>query len=68
MLPYKRNPHTDCKSDLSPIPKVHPAQCNSVGMRPLTDRQSLTRVTTIHFVWSTIHAKCNYPGNRNYTQ
>jgi len=37
--------------------KLHPVPCNSVGMRPRTDTQ--TRVTTIHFSWSTTHAKCN---------
>ena len=35
-------------------------------MRPRTDRQTdrhtqrQTRVTTIHFSWSSTHAKCNY--------
>jgi len=31
-------------------------------MRPRTDRHTdtQTRVTTIHFSWSTTHAKCNY--------
>ena len=37
--------------------KLHPVPCNSVGMRPRSDTQ--TRVTTIHFSWSTTHAKCN---------
>ena len=37
--------------------KLHQGPCNSVGMRPQTDTQ--TRVTTIHFASSTIHAKCN---------
>jgi len=41
--------------------KLHPGPCNSVGMRPRTDTQTdtQTRVTTIHFSWSTTHAKCN---------
>jgi len=45
--------------------KLHPGPCNSVGMRPLTDRHTdthtdtRTRVTTIHFASSTTHAKCN---------
>jgi len=47
-------------------PKLHPGPCNSVGIRPRTDRQTdthtdtQTRVTTIHFAWSVTHAKCNY--------
>ena len=42
-------------------PKLHPGPCNSVGMRPRTDTQTdtQTRVTTIHFSWSSTHAKCN---------
>ena len=46
-------------------PKLHPGPCNSVGMRPWTDTETQThtdtqmRVTTIHFSWSTTHAKCN---------
>jgi len=44
-------------------PKLHPGPCNSVGMRPRTDRhtdtQTQTRVITIHFASSTTHAKCN---------
>jgi len=42
-------------------PKLHPGPCNSVGIRPRTDRQThtQTRVTTIHFASSTTHAKCN---------
>ena len=45
-------------------PKFYQGPCNSVGMRPRTDRQThtQTRVTTIHFASSTTHAKCN-----NYT-
>jgi len=45
--------------------KLHPGPCNSVGMRPRTDRQThkqtdtQTRVTTIHLSWSTTDAKCN---------
>jgi len=41
--------------------KLHPGPCSSVGMRPRTDRQTdtQTRVITIHFSWSTTHAKCN---------
>jgi len=39
--------------------KLHPGPCNSVGIRPRTDRQTQTCVTTIHFSWSTTHAKCN---------
>ena len=46
-------------------PKLHPGPCNSVGMRPRTHRQTQTdtqtRVTTIHFSWSTTHEKCNHP-------
>jgi len=46
-------------------PKLHPGPCNSVGMRPRTDRQTQTdtqtRVTTIHFASSTTRAKCNEP-------
>jgi len=59
---------TDCKSPNSAqlgdipyhSPKLHPGACNSVGMRPRTDtdRQTQTRVTTIHSVSSTTHAKC----------
>jgi len=36
--------------------KLHPGPCNSVSMRPQTDRQM--RLTTVHFSWSTIRAKC----------
>jgi len=34
-----------------PFPKLHPGPCNSVGIRPRTDRQRdrQTRVITIHF-------------------
>jgi len=47
--------------------KVHPGPCNSVGMRPRTDRHrqththtdTQTRATRIHFASSTTHAKCN---------
>jgi len=39
------------------FPKLHPAQCSSMGMRPWTDTQ--TRVTTTHFASSTTQAKCN---------
>jgi len=44
-------------------PKLHPGPCNSVGMRPRTDTQpdTQTRVTTIHFSWSSTHAKCKQP-------
>jgi len=38
-------------------PKLHPGPCNTVGMQMRTDTQTL--VTTIHFLWSTTHAKCN---------
>jgi len=38
-------------------PKLHPGPCNTVGMQLRTDTQTL--VTTIHFLWSTTHAKCN---------
>ena len=37
--------------------KLHSGPCNSVGMRLWTDTQ--TGVTTIHFSWSTTHAKCS---------
>ena len=40
-------------------PKLLPGPCSSLGMRPRTDRQTHTRVTTIHFASSTTHAKCN---------
>ena len=40
--------------------KLHPGPCSCVGVRPRTDRQTQTRVTTIHFASSTTHAKCNY--------
>jgi len=42
-------------------PKLHPGPCNSycVGMRPRTDTQTQTRVSTIHFALFTTHAKCN---------
>jgi len=41
--------------------KLHPGPCNSVDIRPWTDTQTYTqtRVTTIHFVSSTTHAKRN---------
>jgi len=39
--------------------KLHPGPFSSVGVRPRTDRQTQTRVTTIHFASSTTHAKCN---------
>jgi len=38
-------------------PKLHLGSCSRVGMQPWTDAQ--TPVTTIHFVSSTTHAKCN---------
>ena len=47
-------------------PKLHPAPCNNVGMRPRTDRHThrqtdrQTHRHTIHFSCSTAHAKCNY--------
>ena len=45
------------------FPMLHPGPCNSVGMRPRTDRQThtdtQTRVTTIHFASSTTQVKCN---------
>ena len=62
VLPLQRNPCTDCKSAQQcttrnsaqlggipyHVPKLHPGPCNSVGMRPLTDRhtdrQTHTRV------------------------
>jgi len=49
--------------------KLHPGPCNSVGMRLLTDTQTdtQTRVTTIHFSWSTTHAKCNNTINDTVT-
>jgi len=42
-------------------PKLYPGPCNSVGMRPRTDRQTHTQtlVITVHFASSTTHAKCN---------
>ena len=45
--------------------ELHPGPCYTVSMRPRTDRQTYThtdtqtRVTTIHFSWSSTHAKCN---------
>ena len=41
-------------------PKLHAGPCNSVSMRPRTDRQTdrQTRITTIHFASPTTHAKC----------
>jgi len=51
----ERNPCTDCIPYHSP--KLYARPCNSVGMRPRTDRQTDTqmRVTTIHFASSTTH-------------
>ena len=50
------NPPNSAQLGDSPYhsPKLHPGPCNSVGMRPRTDRQTdrQTRVTTIHFSWS----------------
>ena len=42
-------------------PKLHPGPCSSVSMRPRTNRHTdiQMRVTNIHFVSSTTHAKCN---------
>jgi len=42
------------------LPKLHPGPCSSVGVMRGTDRHTQTRVTTIHFAWSTTRAKCNY--------
>ena len=41
-------------------PNLHPGPCNNVGIRPrtVTQTDTQTRVTTIHFSWSTTHAKC----------
>jgi len=39
--------------------KLHPGPCSNVGVRPRTDTDTQTRVTTIHFASSTTHAKCN---------
>jgi len=45
--------------------KLHPGPCNSVGIRPWTDRQTHTQtdtqthVTTIYFASSMTHTKCN---------
>jgi len=50
MLPYQRNPCTDCKSvqwcttrGIPYHPQLHPGPCNSVDMRPRTDRQTHRR-------------------------
>ena len=45
------------------VPKLHPGPCSSVAADRQTDRQTdtQTHVTTIHFVSSTTHAKCNHP-------
>jgi len=59
------NPPNNAQLGGSPYHSPTPGPCNSVGMRPRTDRQTLrhtdtqVRVTTIHFSWSTTHAKCN---------
>jgi len=63
------NPPNSAQPRGSPYhsPKLHPGPCNSVGMRPQTDRHTdrqththtQMRVTTIHFSRSTTHAKCN---------
>ena len=46
-----------------PFPKLHPGPCSSVGVRRETVRHThtdtQTRMTNIHFVSSTTHAKCN---------
>jgi len=50
MLPYQRNPYTDCNPPNSAqlrgipyrSPKLHPGPCNSVGMRLRTVRQTQT--------------------------
>jgi len=57
------------RDSLYHAPKLHPGPCSSVGVRPRTDRhtdrQTHTRVTTIHFASSTTHAKCNHNSLRN---
>jgi len=67
-LPWQRNPCTAIANPLSNAqlggifyhsPNLQPGPCNSVGMRPRTERQTQTRVTTIHFASSTTHAKVN---------
>ena len=68
MLLQQRIPCTDCKSAQQcttrghplPLPQVTSGSvqyCRHAAVDRHTDRQ--TRVTTIHFSWSSTHAKCN---------
>jgi len=49
-------------------PNLHPGPCSSVSMRPRTNRHTdiQMRVTNIHFVSSTTHAKCNKAPHKDW--
>jgi len=59
VLPQQRNPCTDCKSAQQsttrghplPLPTLHRGPCNSVGMRPRTDRHTDRHTHTHRRAW-----------------